>query len=92
MMRMVLSLLLVTACALRGSNLYRREVKRLIAEGLEERFVLIKGETILGIFASWKQARQTGLRELGLVPFFVHQIRSEEPVFRLRGYELPCPS
>src|SRR5258705_169396 len=33
---------------------YRREVGRLLAEGNEGRFVLIKGEAVIGLFDTWE--------------------------------------
>jgi hypothetical protein len=71
-------------------NTYCREVGRLLAEGQEDRFVLIKGETILGLYDSWHAARRAGLERFLLEPFLVHQIRTREPILQVRGYNLPC--
>jgi hypothetical protein len=72
-------------------NTYRREAARLLAEGGEGKFVLIKGDQVVSLHDTWDIARQAGLRLYLLEPFLVHEIRSEEPILRLRGYSLPCP-
>ena len=63
-------------------NTYRREVGRRRAEGQEGRFVLIKGEQILGLFESQEDARGHGYRTFHNQPFLVHQLREREPLFR----------
>lgn len=73
-------------------NLYRREVGRWLAEGLEGRHVLIKGDEVLGIYATLGEAREEGLKRFLLQPFFVHPIRSEEPYLRVRGINYPWPN
>ncbi len=70
---------------------YRREAARLLVEGQEGKFVLIKGGQVVGLHDTWDAAREAGLRLYLLQPFLVQQVRSEEPVLRLRGYSLPCP-
>ena len=73
-------------------NTYRREVARLLSEGQAGRFVLIKGEEILGLYDTWNAAREAGLRHFLMQPFFVHAIRAEEPYLRIRGVNLPWSS
>lgn len=73
-------------------NTYRRQIGRLLAEGHEGRYALIKGEEIIGLFDTWEAAREGGLRRYLLEPFFVHAIRAEEPYLRLRGINLPWTS
>jgi len=70
---------------------YRTEVARLLAEGHEGEFVVIKGEQIIGLHDSWNAAREAGLHLYLREPFMVHRVCAEEPVLRLRGYSLPCP-
>jgi hypothetical protein len=68
-------------------NCYRREVGRLIAEGNEGRFVLIKGEQIIGIWDTEREAHIEGARRFLMQSFFVHQILTWEPVYVQRiGY------
>src|SRR5262249_1779766 len=66
-------------------NTYRREVGRWLAEGQEGRWVLIKGETVVGVFDTWDEAWTEGCQRYLLTPMLVHQIRTEEPVYRQRG-------
>jgi hypothetical protein len=72
-------------------NLYRREVGRLMAEGQQGRFVVIKGEEIVGIFEDWAAARVEGLKRFVREPFFVHEIREVEPHLYIRGINRPWP-
>jgi hypothetical protein len=64
---------------------YRREVGRLLAEGHEGQWVLIKGEEILGFF----DTRRAGVAEAykrypyPREPFLVHQILTTERVARV---------
>jgi hypothetical protein len=73
-------------------NVYRREIGRLLAEGQEGRFILIKGEDVLGLFDSWDAARAAGLKRFLREPFFVHPIRASEPHLRIRGITQPWPN
>lgn len=61
---------------------YRREVGRLLAEGLEGKFAVIKGEKIVGIYDTWDAARHAGLKLYLLEPHMVHPILAREPVIR----------
>lgn len=69
---------------------YRREVGRLLAEGLEGKFALIKGNQIIEVFDSWEAARQAGLDRYLLQPHMVHPILSREPVLRGPGFFRSC--
>jgi hypothetical protein len=71
-------------------NTYRREVGRWLAEGLEGRHVLIKGESVIGMYATDEEARAAGYQRYLLQPFFAHEIRTEEPYLRIRGVNYPC--
>jgi hypothetical protein len=72
-------------------NVYRREVGRWLAEGLEGRHVLIKGQEVIGIYGSSEEAVAAGLQRYLLQPFLVHPIRTEEPFLRIRGINYPWP-
>ena len=73
-------------------NTYRREVARLLSEGHEGRYALIKGGTIVGIYDTDESAREEGLRRYLLEPFLVQPIRAEEPYLRVRGVNFPWPN
>jgi hypothetical protein len=64
-------------------NLYRREVGRLLAEGHENRWVLIKGEEIIGIWETEHEARAVALERYLMQPCLIQQIRSREPIVRM---------
>jgi hypothetical protein len=73
-------------------NTYGREVARLLAEGHEGKFVLIKKAAIIGLFPSWDGAYQEGVKHSLLQPMLIHEIRPVESILRVRGYNLPCPT
>jgi hypothetical protein len=64
---------------------YRREVGRLLAEGHEGRWVLIKGEEIIGLFDTREAAMAEGYKRY-LIPrerFLVHPIQEWERLYRI---------
>jgi hypothetical protein len=61
---------------------YRREVGRLLAEGHEGKYLLIKGETIVGLWNSLGEAEHVASERYLLQPVLIHQIRTHEPVRR----------
>lgn len=63
---------------------YRQEVGRLLAQGLEGKFVLIKDATVVGVFATFDAAREEGVRRFLLQPMLVKQVLTREPVLRTR--------
>ena len=62
---------------------YRREVGRLLAEGNEGRFILIKGQQIIGIWDREEDALATAYQKFLLQPFLVHQILERERIYRI---------
>jgi len=71
---------------------YRREVGRLLAEGLEGKFALIKGEQVVGVYDTWEAARQAGLDKYLLQPHMIRPILAQEPVLRGPGFFRSCKS
>jgi hypothetical protein len=71
-------------------NTYRRGVAPLLAGGDEGRFVLIKGQHVIGVYDTWDAARVAGLERYAMEPFLVKRILAEEPLLRVRGYNRPC--
>ncbi len=70
-------------------NFYRCHVGRLLAEGNQGRWVLIKGERIVGIWDTFEEAKAA---QASLVqPVLLKQILEREPLLRI-GYNRPCPS
>jgi hypothetical protein len=65
-------------------NTYRRELPRLLAEGYEGQYVLIKGQAILGIFATFAEALDEGDERFPDDAFLAQQILEWQPVLRVR--------
>ncbi len=63
-------------------NFYRREVGRLLAEGHEGRWLLIKGEEIVGIWDTREEALAVADERYLMQPVLVRQILSHEPLIR----------
>jgi hypothetical protein len=63
-------------------NAYRREVGRLLAEGRQGQFVLIKAERIVALFPAEREALDHGHRLFPNQPFLVHQVRAKKPLLR----------
>src|SRR3954447_6002107 len=66
-------------------DLFRRERPRLLAEGQEGRWVLIKGEEIIGPFDTYDEARNAGLARFGVVSMLVQQILRSYRILK-QGY------
>jgi hypothetical protein len=64
---------------------YRREVAKLIADGLEGKWVVIKGNAIQGVFEGWKLGYRFGLDRNKQQTFLLHQILTHEPIHRIDG-------
>jgi len=70
------------------SNCYRREVGRLLVEGHENRWVLIKGDKIIGIWDTRQEAFAAADERFFRQAVLVKQILEWEPLLRpsLRWY------
>jgi hypothetical protein len=73
-------------------NFYRREVQRLITEGHEGRFVLIKGEQVIGIWNSCEEAKTVALQRYLMQACLIHQVRRREPVVPMSARFWACQS
>jgi hypothetical protein len=62
---------------------YRREVGRLLAEGNEGRYILIKNREIIGIWDTQNEAFAEAYQRFPLQPFLVHQIQERERLLRM---------
>jgi len=58
---------------------FKEHRAELLARG-EGKFALIKGETIVEVFASYEDALKEGLKRFGDVPFLLQEIQREEDV------------
>ena len=64
-------------------NTYKREAARLIAEGHEGRYVLIRQGVICGVWDKQSEAINAGYDKFGIVPFMAHRISAIEPLYRM---------
>ena len=58
---------------------YLAHKQDLLANG-KDRFVLIKGDRIVDLYDTQKEAIYAGYELFGYVPFLAHQVVEEEPV------------
>jgi hypothetical protein len=68
-------------------DLYCRDVGRLLAEGHEGRWALIKGEKIIGIWDTEEEADQVRLHSFLMQPVLLKQICVRERVLRGGGHD-----
>jgi hypothetical protein len=73
-------------------DFYRREVGRLLAEGHEGEWVLIKGEQIIGFWATDEEARAVLSERFPGQPAMIHHVLTREPLLRGPKWYLRCPS
>jgi hypothetical protein len=73
-------------------NHYRREVGRLLAQGHEGKWVLIKGEEVIGIWQSRNEAKAVALERYLMQPVLIRQVLSREPLLRGPTFRRLCPS
>jgi hypothetical protein len=66
----------------RESQTYRRELPRLLTEGHEGKFALIKGEVLVGVFADEREAFAQGYAQFLSQGFMVQPILEYEPVIQ----------
>src|SRR5437899_336417 len=57
---------------------YRRELPRLLEEGEEERYALIKAEELLSVWDTQRDAIQAGCEKFGLEFFYVKKVDSRD--------------
>jgi hypothetical protein len=59
---------------------YQRELSRLLTEGEEGRWVLVKGSDVISTWDTFEDAIQIGYDRFGQTAFLVQQVRAEQPV------------
>jgi hypothetical protein len=64
-------------------NAFRAALPRLLAEGHEGEFALVKGDQILGLFPTREAGLKEGYKRFLYEPFMLHPIRTEEPIYRV---------
>jgi hypothetical protein len=63
-------------------NRYRREAGRLLAEGHEDRWVLVADEDLVGIWDTELEARAVAVCRYAQRPVLIHRILTWEPLLR----------
>src|SRR5262249_6927793 len=63
-------------------NFYRKQIGQLLADGNEGKWVLIKGEEIIGIWDTVQEADQMRAQQLLKEDVLIHQVLAWEPVLR----------
>ena len=71
-------------------NFYRREAGRLIAEGFEGKWLLIKREEILECCDSPEEARSTAQSRPDSEEILVKQVLTFEPLYHVGYNRVPC--
>ena len=70
-------------------NFYRRIIGRLLAEGHEGKWLLIKHEEVVGIWETEGEANAVRVGRFPMQPVLMKQILSREPTLR-SGYNRLC--
>ena len=73
-------------------NTYCREIGRLLAEGHEGKFALIKDRLIVSLHDTLDDGYREGREKFLLQPFLVQPICEWQPYLRVRGVNYPCPT
>jgi hypothetical protein len=79
----------------RETQAYLREKERLLAKGERGRFALVKGDEVIGVWDTARDAAQAGYEKFGVrEPFMVKEVQAEEkPLFLTPFFPVkPCPS
>jgi hypothetical protein len=64
-------------------EIYRQEVGRLIEEGHERKFVLIRDREIIGFCETLRDAHREGLNRFGVyAKYLIHQILTYERIYK----------
>jgi hypothetical protein len=63
-------------------EIYRREVGRLLSEGHEGRYVLIKCDQIIGIWNTREEARAAANKQFLGQAYLIHKIQARERLYR----------
>jgi hypothetical protein len=65
---------------------YKREAGRLLAEGHQGKYALVKGNQVVSLWDTWGDAVQAGFERFGLGGFMVHQVQYWERILRVGRY------
>jgi hypothetical protein len=68
----------------REETAFRRELPRLLAEGNEGKWALIKGDEIIGVYDDFEDGYRVGLQRYLTQLFILQPVREWQPVLRMR--------
>ncbi|HEV3262712.1 MAG TPA: hypothetical protein VG013_38105 [Gemmataceae bacterium] len=71
---------------------YRRELPGLLSQEHEGKYLLIRGQQVIGIWATEDEAYKTGRERFGLTPSMVRQVQNGERRFGLLTHLAPLRS
>ncbi len=66
----------------RECQTFRRELPRLLEQGHEGKWVLIKGDELIGLFATLDEGYLFGREQFQFQPFIVQPVREWQPLMR----------
>jgi hypothetical protein len=64
---------------------FRRELPRLLSEGHEGEWALIKGDDVVGLFKTLDEGYRAGRARYPFQPFILQPVREWQPVLRMSG-------
>jgi hypothetical protein len=67
-------------------NFFLKQIGRLLAEGQAGKWLLIKGEEIIGIWGTEQEAHEVRIQQYPLEDVLLKQICEREPILRGPGY------
>lgn len=68
---------------------YKESKKKLLTEGREGKFVLIKDKSLVDFFDTEKEAYEEGVKRFGTDLFLIKQVLKEEPIERIQHFYVP---
>jgi hypothetical protein len=70
----------------REAQTFRRELPRLLAEGHEGKWALIKGDEVIGLLETFDEGYRVGRERFLLQPFIVQPVRERQPLIHTTAY------
>ncbi len=65
---------------------FRRELPRLLIEGYQGKWALIKGDEVIALYDTFDEGYRAGWKRYLLEPFAVQPVREQQPALRVRTY------
>jgi hypothetical protein len=65
---------------------FRRELPRLLAEGNEGKWALIKGGQVIGVYQTFDESYLAGRERYLFQPFIVQPVREWQPLFHTKAH------